>query len=52
MFTAIHRRAPLCQVCLKRTARACMRGEWRVMKDHDVCRQCWRTLVARRTGRG
>jgi hypothetical protein len=20
-------------------------GEWRVVKDHDICRQCWRSWM-------
>jgi hypothetical protein len=38
----IRRIAPVCQICQKRPALACVRGIWRVLKDHDICRQCWR----------
>jgi hypothetical protein len=45
MFTPIRRATPTCQSCHKRPALACVRGSWRVIKHHDVCRQCWRGFV-------
>jgi len=36
---------PICRGCNRRPALACVRGEWRVVKDHDLCRQCWRSLM-------
>jgi hypothetical protein len=36
---------PVCRSCNRRPALARVRGEWRVVKHHDVCRQCWRSLM-------
>jgi hypothetical protein len=41
----IRRARPLCRQCGCRPAITQFRGEWRVMKDHDVCRQCWRSWM-------
>jgi hypothetical protein len=41
----IHRARPLCVWCRKRPALAQVRGgSWRVVKHHDMCRQCWRRM--------
>jgi hypothetical protein len=45
MLQPIRRSAPVCQCCHKRPALACVRGSWRVIKDHDLCRQCWRGII-------
>ena len=34
-----------CQSCERRPALTRIRGSWRVVKHHDVCRQCWRTFL-------
>ena len=44
MTKPIPRARPLCLWCCRRPALAKVRGEWRVVKHHDVCRQCWRSL--------
>jgi hypothetical protein len=36
---------PVCRRCHRRCALACVRGKWRVVEHHDVCRQCWRSLT-------
>lgn len=36
---------PICLSCNRRPALACVRGTWRVVKHHDVCRQCWRSVM-------
>jgi hypothetical protein len=36
---------PICQSCERRPALTRIQGTWRVVKHHDVCRQCWRTLI-------
>jgi len=41
----IRRARPLCRHCYRRPAITQIRGEWRVLKDHDVCRQCWRSWM-------
>jgi hypothetical protein len=52
MFMPIHRVRPTCLWCHRRPALTCIRGSWRVVKDHDVCRQCWRGFTdARRAVR-
>jgi hypothetical protein len=38
-------RRPLCRRCYRRPAIACVRKQWRVVKHHDVCRQCWRSYM-------
>ena len=43
--TAIRRGRPMCRSCNRRPALACVRGDWRVVKHHDVCRQCWDSLM-------
>jgi hypothetical protein len=45
MLRPIPRGRPTCQSCHRRPALTRIRGEWRVVKDHDVCRQCWRTFM-------
>ncbi len=45
MFHPIHRARPLCLHCHRRPALTRIRGSWRVLKDHDVCRQCWRSFM-------
>jgi hypothetical protein len=45
MVKPVHRARPLCMWCHRRPALACFRGEWRVIKHHDVCRQCWRSFM-------
>jgi len=42
---AIRRARPMCRSCNRRPALACVRGDWRVVKHHDVCRQCWDSLM-------
>ncbi|MGD0527717.1 MAG: hypothetical protein ABSE49_21470 [Polyangiaceae bacterium] len=42
---AIPRARPTCQSCRRRPALTRIHGDWRVVKDHDVCRQCWRTFI-------
>jgi hypothetical protein len=41
----IRRARPVCRHCYRRPAVTHIRGEWRVVKDHDVCRQCWRSWM-------
>jgi hypothetical protein len=41
----IRRGRPTCKHCGRRPAITRIRGEWRVVKDHDVCRQCWRSWM-------
>ena len=46
MIEPIRRARPACAWCHQRPALACVRGgSWRVIKRHDVCRQCWRSFV-------
>jgi hypothetical protein len=45
MLKPIHRARPICLWCNRRPALARVRGEWRVVKHHDVCRQCWRSFM-------
>jgi hypothetical protein len=45
MTRPIRRARPLCLQCHRRPALTRIRGEWRVVKDHDVCRQCWRSWM-------
>jgi hypothetical protein len=40
-----HRARPVCLWCDRRPALARVRGTWRVVKHHDVCRQCWRSFM-------
>jgi hypothetical protein len=42
---------PLCGDCLRRPALARVRRGWVVLKDHDVCRQCWRGRMDSRRAR-
>jgi hypothetical protein len=41
----IRRARPICHRCWRRPALTRIRGEWRVVQHHDVCRQCWRSLM-------
>jgi len=41
----IRRARPICLQCGRRPAITRIRGEYRVVKDHDVCRQCWRSWM-------
>jgi len=43
--TPIRRGRPICLQCRRRPAMTRIRGEWRVVKDHDVCRQCWQSWM-------
>jgi hypothetical protein len=43
--TPIRRGTPLCRCCYRRPAITRIRGEYRVVKDHDVCGQCWRSWM-------
>ncbi len=45
MCTPIRHAQPLCLCCHRRPALARVRGTWRVVKHHDVCRQCWRSFM-------
>jgi hypothetical protein len=45
MLTPIHRARPVCLWCHRRPALARVRRGWRVVKHHDVCRQCWRSFM-------
>jgi hypothetical protein len=36
---------PICGECLRRPARARLRRGWVALKDHDLCRQCWRARM-------
>lgn len=45
MLVPIHRVRPLCRCCYRRPALARVRRGWRVVKHHDVCRQCWRSWM-------
>jgi hypothetical protein len=45
MNRPITRARPVCRRCHQRAALACVRGKWRVVPHHDVCRQCWRSLM-------
>jgi len=45
MTRPIRRARPMCRSCNRRPALACVRGEWRVVQHHDVCRQCWRSFM-------
>ena len=43
---------PICGDCLRRPALARVRRGWVALKDHDCCRQCWRSRMdARRVQR-
>lgn len=44
MLVPIHRARPICQSCHRRPALARSRGGVRVMKHHDVCVRCWRSM--------
>ena len=41
----------VCSECLQRPAVTCLRGRRVVLKDHDVCRQCWRKWMDARAAR-
>jgi len=41
----IRRGCRICMQCGRRPAITRVRGEWRVAKHHDVCRQCWRSWM-------
>lgn len=45
MVQPIHRARPICVWCHRRPALASIRGTWRVVKHHDMCRQCWRSFI-------
>ena len=45
MFSPIHRARPICLWCHRRPALARVRAGWRVVKHHNVCRQCWRGFM-------
>jgi hypothetical protein len=45
MIRPIRRARPVCRHCHVRPALTCIRGKWRVVDDHDLCRQCWRSLL-------
>lgn len=45
MCTPIRHVQPLCLWCHRRPALARVRGAWRVVKHHDVCRHCWRSFM-------
>ena len=46
MLVPIHRARPTCKGCHRRPALARTHNTpWRVMKGHDLCRQCWRRLM-------
>jgi hypothetical protein len=44
-ISGIRRARPICLECHRRPALAPIRGSWRVVKHHDVCRQCWRGFM-------
>jgi hypothetical protein len=44
-FVPVHRARPICRWCHRRPALARVGGAWRVVKHHDVCRQCWRAYL-------
>ena len=41
----IRKGRPVCVCCYRRPAITRIRGEHRVVKDHDFCRQCWRSWM-------
>jgi hypothetical protein len=41
----IRRGWPVCRHCGRRPAITRIRGKHRVAKDHDLCRQCWRSRM-------
>jgi len=45
MLRPIRRARPICRWCHRRPALARVRNQWRVVKHHDVCRQCWRSFM-------
>jgi hypothetical protein len=45
MTRPIRRARPLCRHCYRRPALTSVQGKWRVVQHHDVCRQCWRSLM-------
>jgi hypothetical protein len=45
MTRPIRRARPMCRHCHQRPALAFVRGRWRVVMHHDVCRQCWRGFM-------
>lgn len=47
MLIPIRRARRACVKCRCRPAlaRSHYNRVWRVMKDHDLCRQCWRSLM-------
>jgi hypothetical protein len=45
MIRPIRRARPLCRSCFRRSALAQVGKGWRVVKHHDLCRQCWRSLM-------
>lgn len=45
MLTPICRARRICRCCHRRPALARVRAGWKVVKHHDVCRQCWRSFM-------
>jgi hypothetical protein len=45
MLKPLHRARPICLSCHRRPALARFGGTWRVVRRHDVCRQCWRGFM-------
>jgi hypothetical protein len=41
----IRRGRPVCVQCRRRPAITRIRGRHRTAKDHDMCRQCWRSWL-------
>jgi hypothetical protein len=42
---------PVPPVHVKRPAIACVRGKWRRLAHHELCRQCWKSAVDARDAR-
>lgn len=42
---------PSCANCRRRPALTRIRGEYRVVEGHDLCRQCWQSLLDSRRAR-
>ena len=45
LLTPICRARPIYRCCNRRPALARVRGGWKVVKHHDLCRQCWRSFM-------
>lgn len=41
----------LCRECHKRPARSSYKGRVAYRRDHDLCRQCWRSMMDRALAR-